>query len=237
MQPTTLDQMQQQLAEQHDGLSRRLKEVSRYISANPQSVAIDTAAVVAEKAGVHASTLVRFANHFQFSGFTELQKLYKDHLHRNFNDYGDYRARIRSLQQTDACQGQVTPAKLFSEFTQANIQSLQQSYEQMDYRLLDHAVGLMHHASTIHLCGVQRAFPVTMYLAYALGHLQVNCNTITGIGLMHNDQLNTITENDVLIAVTFSPYAEATRDMIKTCLLYTSPSPRDGLLSRMPSSA
>ena len=25
--------------------------------------------------------------------------------------------------------------------------------------------------------------------------------------------------------------------MIKTCLLYTSPSPRDGLLSRMPSSA
>ena len=26
-------------------------------------------------------------------------------------------------------------------------------------------------------------------------------------------------------------------DMIKCCLLYTSPSPRDGLLSRMPSSA
>ena len=28
-----------------------------------------------------------------------------------------------------------------------------------------------------------------------------------------------------------------TRAMIKACLLYTSPSPRDGLLSRMPSSA
>jgi len=27
------------------------------------------------------------------------------------------------------------------------------------------------------------------------------------------------------------------RDMYKDCLLYTSPSPRDGLLSRMPSSA
>ena len=26
-------------------------------------------------------------------------------------------------------------------------------------------------------------------------------------------------------------------DVIKVCLLYTSPSPRDGLLSRMPSSA
>ena len=28
-----------------------------------------------------------------------------------------------------------------------------------------------------------------------------------------------------------------TEDMLRSCLLYTSPSPRDGLLSRMPSSA
>ena len=30
---------------------------------------------------------------------------------------------------------------------------------------------------------------------------------------------------------------DGTNDYISTCLLYTSPSPRDGLLSRMPSSA
>ena len=32
-------------------------------------------------------------------------------------------------------------------------------------------------------------------------------------------------------------YAEAVEIYLKICLLYTSPSPRDGLLSRMPSSA
>ena len=31
--------------------------------------------------------------------------------------------------------------------------------------------------------------------------------------------------------------SEETDDPTRTCLLYTSPSPRDGLLSRMPSSA
>ena len=31
--------------------------------------------------------------------------------------------------------------------------------------------------------------------------------------------------------------AQSTVDSTQTCLLYTSPSPRDGLLSRMPSSA
>ena len=40
----------------------------------------------------------------------------------------------------------------------------------------------------------------------------------------------------------FGPYciylmAEPQKIMCNTCLLYTSPSPRDGLLSRMPSSA
>ena len=34
-----------------------------------------------------------------------------------------------------------------------------------------------------------------------------------------------------------SPLQEATVVRCKNCLLYTSPSPRDGLLSRMPSSA
>eukprot|EP01016_Furgasonia_blochmanni_P023389 TRINITY_DN2526_c0_g1_i2.p4 TRINITY_DN2526_c0_g1~~TRINITY_DN2526_c0_g1_i2.p4 ORF type:complete len:155 (-),score=40.41 TRINITY_DN2526_c0_g1_i2:25-489(-) len=32
-------------------------------------------------------------------------------------------------------------------------------------------------------------------------------------------------------------FIDALQDKFKTCLLYTSPSPRDGLLSRMPSSA
>ena len=31
--------------------------------------------------------------------------------------------------------------------------------------------------------------------------------------------------------------ARAKKEMVEACLLYTSPSPRDGLLSRMPSSA
>ena len=45
-------------------------------------------------------------------------------------------------------------------------------------------------------------------------------------GLIDSDQSKNILE-----------YYKVTADTLKTCLLYTSPSPRDGLLSRMPSSA
>ena len=47
----------------------------------------------------------------------------------------------------------------------------------------------------------------------------------------------------LLVAVVLSAQStdkkvnELTKELYKVCLLYTSPSPRDGLLSRMPSSA
>ena len=48
---------------------------------------------------------------------------------------------------------------------------------------------------------------------------------------------NTTNTNLELIAEAFSFGTEAITTNADTCLLYTSPSPRDGLLSRMPSSA
>ena len=43
--------------------------------------------------------------------------------------------------------------------------------------------------------------------------------------------------SSVMSEVDFSPYAGCVEKVVRPCLLYTSPSPRDGLLSRMPSSA
>src|SRR5664279_943273 len=45
-----------------------------------------------------------------------------------------------------------------------------------------------------------------------------------------------VTIGDVMIGGTISSVVNSNHPEYKTCLLYTSPSPRDGLLSRMPSS-
>ena len=50
----------------------------------------------------------------------------------------------------------------------------------------------------------------------------------------------TASQNKARKALVITHHSDSTRalfDMTKRCLLYTSPSPRDGLLSRMPSSA
>ena len=48
---------------------------------------------------------------------------------------------------------------------------------------------------------------------------------------------NELTQNPYVISVFKSPSGNGWKALVRICLLYTSPSPRDGLLSRMPSSA
>ena len=59
-----------------------------------------------------------------------------------------------------------------------------------------------------------------------------SADIIVQLGLLDDDKSSLLKENQTFIGV-LNPYDN--KD--KICLLYTSPSPRDGLLSRMPSSA
>ena len=48
---------------------------------------------------------------------------------------------------------------------------------------------------------------------------------------------DTMQLSQIFATTTIAPAVATCTAMLYTCLLYTSPSPRDGLLSRMPSSA
>ena len=58
----------------------------------------------------------------------------------------------------------------------------------------------------------------------------------TGLGRCNAHELASLGAQ-VVIAGRREDVLEQTAEEIRSCLLYTSPSPRDGLLSRMPSSA
>ena len=73
-----------------------------------------------------------------------------------------------------------------------------------------------------------------MYLLIDIGN--------TRIKWQHRDQKNIISSNAVLVEDFMDIDLTEIKSLKKVivsnvCLLYTSPSPRDGLLSRMPSSA
>jgi len=207
--------MRERLAIEQANLSPRLQDVGAYVATHPQSIAVDTLAQIAERAGSHPSTLVRFANHFGFSGFSELQGLYKQHVHEHFAGTGaDYGMRIRQLQRTLGDDDAVTPPRLLDEFTEANLLSLQQLRASIDPDALTRAVDLLEAADTVHVCGIRRAFPVAMYVSYALSHIGVDCRAIDGLGMMQDSQVRAMRDDDVLLAITFGPYAQEVQTVI-----------------------
>lgn len=231
--PQTIDAFIERLGERADSLPKRLKQCADYIAANPDRVAVSTVAELAAGADVQPSAFMRFCQEMGFSGFSQMQKLFRTDFSQKWPDYGTRLAKLRE-------HGGETPSALLAEFVEVGRASLENLMSSIDPAALEKAVETLAKARTIHLVGFRRAFPVTSYLAYALEKMQVPSVLHTGIGNIRFD--HTIQKGDAVIAVTFAPYSEQTleiaeaaqrqgADLIAITDLVTSPLVRMGATS------
>ena len=212
--PTQLTILQDEIRRRYDTLSKRLKQVARYILDNSNSVAFDTVASIAQQADVPPSTLIRFANAFGFSGFNEMKQMFKQHLMEETANYTE-RARLFRQTTTDDATPPETPTEILNMFTIVNTQALQQLAMQTSGDDLQRAVALLAEAENIYVIGLRRSFSVASYLTYALRHLDRKAFLIDGLGGMFTEQLSLVGPKDVVVAVSFSPYAREVVELVE----------------------
>lgn len=185
-------------------MPKRLAQVAEFVLAQPDEVALGTAAGLAARIGVQASTLVRFSQVLGLSGFSELQALCRKKLQQRWPDYEE---RIRAL-RTDAQADH--GARLLAGFSEASVASILRLREQWDSARFSAAVAVLTDSDTLYLVGNRRSFPLTSYLAYMFGRLGIRHQLLAGLGDMDGNALDTIGPRDAMIAVGFSPYAQTT---------------------------
>lgn len=209
--PKTLNELKLVIAEQHQSLSKRLRQVAQYLVDHPNQIAFGTVATIAKDAEVHPSTLVRFANAFGFSGFSEMQRLFQQQLLHESPSYSD-RMRIarESLGEDNA-----DPVNLLGQFASANSATLDQLISEVDVDALRAAEEYLAAADTVYIIGVRRAFVVASYFAYALRHAERRAFLVDSIGGLTKEQGSSVRKGDALIAVSFQPYATETQDIVK----------------------
>lgn len=78
--PQDFETLKAVILERKAQLPKRLKQVAAYSLDNPDEIAFGTAASIATSADVQPSTLVRFAQHFGFEGFSSLQQIFRARL-------------------------------------------------------------------------------------------------------------------------------------------------------------
>ena len=209
-----LPQLQQDIRNQYNGLSRRLKQIAQYVLDNGSTIPFDTIAEISKKASVPPSTLIRFANAFGFDGFNEMKHVFRESL---MEDTVNYTERLKLYRQTadHHIDGQDSPMDILTGFSAVNAAAISQLPDLIQGDDLLQAVNLLKSADNIYVIGLRRSFSVASYLTYALRHLDRHVFLVDGLGGMFREQFALVRPNDAVIAISFSPYAEQTVELVQ----------------------
>ena len=203
-----VDALLQRISAEYGSLSKQLKLIARHVEQYRDHLGLEKIQDVAQRCGVQHSAVVRFAKHFGFSGYSELQRVFRDGLAQQIAPSRNYQARIREV--IDQASGRLSSADIASEFIGGAIAGMQELQRDLHGSTLGDAVALLAQAPALWVAGARRSFPVAAYLVYALQHTDKPVQCVTGLGAMQEGQLRSLRAGDVMIATSFAPYAEET---------------------------
>ena len=207
--------LREEISSNYDSLSKRLRQIASFALDHPTEMAMDTIAVIAQRAEVQPSALIRFAKAFGYSGFSEMQKAFQAHVAERS---ASYKERIRSVLTDTQSSEQSQAQSLLQQYCVANIVSLEHLRDSsVDKQLID-AVKLLEDAEHIYVMAQRRSFPVASYLAYALSHADCRTHLMDGVGGLLSEQAQNLSGQDVLIAVSFHPYSQETIQVVSQAL-------------------
>ena len=134
-----------------------------------ERVALGTVGSIAGKAAVQPSTMVRFAQSLGYSGFSDLQEIFKEYIK---GCWPEPRARAATARHR-ASRARRSHLHLVARAGRRLDASLGRIGETIDPHGFDADGRALAKAELIHLVGSKRAFPVTTYLSLALSQLGI----------------------------------------------------------------
>lgn len=205
----TVDALLKKISGEYQQLSRQLKVIANYVERHRDHLALERIQDVAERCEVQPSAVIRFAKHFGFSGYSEMQKIFREGITQQIAPSRNYQARIRQV--IDSAQGRLSSADIAHEFIGGSIAGMQELQRDLHSSAFTAAVDLLAEAPAVWVVGTRRSYAVAAYLAYALQHTDKPIQHVTAIGSMHEGQMRGVKPGDVTLAVSFAPYAEETQ--------------------------
>jgi len=183
-------------------LPKKLRQVAIHLWQHPTAVALGTVTSVAGEAGVQPSTLVRFAQAFGYTGFSDLQEVFKAHL----SDGGRSRDRWEGASSSEA-------ARLVDGFIGSSATALTRVRDRLDLAQFEIMSETLAAADLIYIIGSKRAFSLVSYVSLALANLGVRNLALDNVGSTAFELLRCASASDAVLAVSFTPYNSITPEL------------------------
>lgn len=199
------EQIVDEITKRYAQLSVRHQQAARYVTQNPNTVALGSINAVAAKCGLHPSVLVRFAQVFGYSGFKQMQSVFQTRLATAAPGYNE---RITALENDLRKNEQKGSLGFLQSLVIRDIATLQELLSNITEVDLDNTAAYLKDAETIYIAGQLRSEPVAVLLRYLLTMLNRRVILLDSSGGLAPQMANNMRENDVLIAIAFRHYAK-----------------------------
>ena len=102
MPPASYTELKDAITRAYPELSKQLQRIARFALDKPHDLALHTVAALAEAAEVQPSAVIRFANALGYSGFSEMQQVFRGHLvERSSSSYRERIEQLRTRQRNE----------------------------------------------------------------------------------------------------------------------------------------
>ncbi|CAI3956152.1 MurR/RpiR family transcriptional regulator [Commensalibacter papalotli (ex Botero et al. 2024)] len=204
--------LHQLIIDRKSKFSKRLVQIADFLLSTPSyTIAFGKITEIAQAAEVQPSALVRFAKNLGYSGFSELQSIYRDHASRFWPDYSE---RIDNINHQDLSNEVANQKKLLNNFIESSHQSLNILEHNINYKHLDKMVDMLADAETICLIGTERVYSIVMYMTYIFRRAGIKCEYADDAGGLARNQIELLGKKDAILTISYTPYASKTLDLV-----------------------
>jgi DNA-binding MurR/RpiR family transcriptional regulator len=200
--------LRQRIRDRFQDLSPHLQRIARASLENPRSFALNTTVVLANELEVQPSTLIRFSKEFGYSGFAELQRVFRQRLIE-----GSVAVRTRVM-ESDSAGAQANVADVLGACIEAHQSALARMSKSVDFEAMSRAVQAMRSARHVYVAGLRRSKPIADYVHYSLLRAERSASLVDFAGGMAGPQIATICDDDVLFAIAFPPYSQPVLELV-----------------------
>ncbi|MFA7436809.1 MurR/RpiR family transcriptional regulator [Castellaniella sp.] len=171
---------------------------------HPGAAAVESISELAARNAVDPSTLTRLGKRLGFTGFNGLQDVFRHHVAETEPFYS---ARIKESLSAQPSQG--TQALIWHHL-QSEADKILAMARDLDVHAAERAVEQLVAAKRVYVLALRATYGLGFYFSSYLSTLRTDVNMLGGPGNALATELDRITTEDVLVAISFRPFTKST---------------------------
>ncbi len=190
----------ERIDKEYSGMSRAQQKIVHYLQENQKDLLFDSLAAFSKKAGSSEATVVRFAYHLGYSGYTELQKSLQAELLCGTED-------VKNTEQP-------LDESPFAAFTDDACRRVKQTMDKLDTEELQKACDALMEAENVMIIGYLHSFG----MAAQLFHMLDDVRPFVDFSRLLSDTYEVsrrMHKNAAVVVVSFAPHYRYSYDLIR----------------------